>query len=766
MEKRENEKNKKMMIGKRLKCGLLAGMLFASRLAGGQAVSPGVPDFTNLTAPWVTATYGFTENPFLNRGIVGNRHQVITFQGKDYYTGGVLNFLPPGEGKVVKLGNENWGNEAESITYRFIVDADRPVLFLKFAVVFEDPKHPLVDQPRFVVRIMDKDGNLVESCAEYDVSAREGIEGFQTSRLYNWILWRNWTNVGLDMSARAGEEIQVQFITYDCKRWGHFGYAYFTASCISRDLAMTGCNGKEFTVKAPEGFASYLWQDGQTTPSVTKVQTGEAMDLACEVTSATGCCFTLSAHITPEPVVPPRPEIYDTICVGDAYTRHNYDLPSQTETGTFKFSNSYLNLSDCGNSGKTNLHLTVLPRYYPVEAAICPGEDYTEGGFSILQPEPGVHFDTLRLSSPTHPCDSIVTLKLTVYPRLSTGHEIVGESTLCAGAQAVYSIDEDWEDGLVSWTFPAGFYPLSGMRTTRVKVQATSEAESGNIIVRYGRGDCSFSPAPLRVTVHPAYWEVHSDSICTGSEYHGYGFDVPRQDTAGYRIFSHTYTTQQGCDSVVTLNLHVFSTPQLRIVSTDSVLCAGEEVTLQAWSGKGPFVVPPAVTVGDIYCTDGSVVKLEDYPASGKTAEGVVFHVDESGEHGWIVHLTDQSASCRWLDEGLELPELSWTDGAENTRLLREKSTPANDVSVFVVDFDNGWYLPALGQLGRLYANLPVVNKSLNSVSGGVFDVGEDWGYWSSYGAFGAWGFCLENPGTQVWRENVTQRRVRSVRSF
>lgn len=606
----------------------------------------------------------------------------------------------------------------------------------------------------------------MESCAEYDVSAREGIEGFQTSRLYNWILWRNWTNVGLDMSARAGEEIQVQFITYDCKRWGHFGYAYFTASCISRDLAMTGCNGKEFTVKAPEGFASYLWQDGQTTPSVTKVQTGEAMDLACEVTSATGCCFTLSAHITPEPVVPPRPEIYDTICVGDAYTRHNYDLPSQTETGTFKFSNSYLNLSDCGNSGKTNLHLTVLPRYYPVEAAICPGEDYTEGGFSILQPEPGVHFDTLRLSSPTHPCDSIVTLKLTVYPRLSTGHEIVGESTLCAGAQAVYSIDEDWEDGLVSWTFPAGFYPLSGMRTTRVKVQATSEAESGNIIVRYGRGDCSFSPAPLRVTVHPAYWEVHSDSICTGSEYHGYGFDVPRQDTAGYRIFSHTYTTQQGCDSVVTLNLHVFSTPQLRIVSTDSVLCAGEEVTLQAWSGKGPFVVPPAVTVGDIYCTDGSVVKLEDYPASGKTAEGVVFHVDESGEHGWIVHLTDQSASCRWLDEGLELPELSWTDGAENTRLLREKSTPANDVSVFVVDFDNGWYLPALGQLGRLYANLPVVNKSLNSVSGGVFDVGEDWGYWSSYGAFGAWGFCLENPGTQVWRENVTQRRVRSVRSF
>lgn len=752
---------------KGLKCLILTGALFASQLLRAQTVCPGVPDFTDITAPWVTATYGFTDDPFLNQGIVDDRHQVISAQGTDKYTGGVLNFLPAGESRVIKLGNEKCGDEAESITYRFIVDAERPVLFLKFAVVFQDPQHPQEAQPRFVVRIMDKDGNLVESCAEYDVSARAGIEGFQDSRLQNIIRWRDWTNVGLDLFSRAGEEVQVQFITYDCKWHGHFGYAYFTASCISRDLTLTKCEGREFTVDAPEGFASYQWQDGDTTTSVTKTKSGGEMDLTCGVTSATGCRFTLSAHVTPTPVVPPAPDLYDTICVGDAYTANNYDLPPQTEIGTFKFSNTYLSLSDCSNTGKTTLHLTVLPRYYPIEADICPGEDYTENGFNIRQPEPGVHFDTLICSSPTHPCDSVVVLKLTVYPRLSMGHEIEGDNIICAGSQTVYSIDEDWEGGVVSWTFPPGFYVLSGEGTTQVRVQATSEAESGDITVRYGRGDCSFSPAPFHVEVRPAYWEVHTDTVCTGSEYHSHGFDIPAQDTAGFGIFSRTYATWQGCDSVVTLNLHVFDTPQLRVIPTDSVVCAGDAVTLRAWSGSGDFVTAPAVAVGDIYYSDGTVGKLKDYrPGGGREAMGVVFYVDESGEHGWIVHREWQASATAWAQRELQLPELDWFDGYENTRVVREKCS-RQDGAFFNVDFANGWYVPSIGQLTVLYGNIPEVNGSLKRIGNGkVFDTDSDWRCWSSFNdsAPGTWGFYLDNTGAQM--SGAGTCKVRAVRSF
>ena len=61
---------------------------------------------------------------------------------------------------------------------------------------------------------MDKDGNLIDVCAEYDVSARDGIDGFRTyDKIGLPIRWRDWTSVGLDMSAYAGQEVQVQFVT-------------------------------------------------------------------------------------------------------------------------------------------------------------------------------------------------------------------------------------------------------------------------------------------------------------------------------------------------------------------------------------------------------------------------------------------------------------------------------------------------------------------------------------------------------------------------
>lgn len=43
---------------------------------------------------------------------------------------------------------------------------------------------------------------------------------------------------------------------------------------------------------------------------------------------------------------------------------------------------------------------------------------------------------------------------------------------------------------------------------------------------------------------------------------------------------------------------------------------------------------------GDVLCTDGSTVKAADYAGGSKTARGVVFYVDTTGQHGWAVKLT------------------------------------------------------------------------------------------------------------------------------
>ena len=106
------------------------------------------PDFTNLNGSNVTCQYGMFEDPFQYTGIASGRHTVISQQGSDPNTGHQLPFLPPGENRVVRLGNEQVGKQAEAITYQFTVNPDYAILLLKFAVVLEDPGHPAPAQPR------------------------------------------------------------------------------------------------------------------------------------------------------------------------------------------------------------------------------------------------------------------------------------------------------------------------------------------------------------------------------------------------------------------------------------------------------------------------------------------------------------------------------------------------------------------------------------------------------------------------------------------
>ena len=245
--------------------------------------------------------------------------------------------LPEGESRVVRLGNSKVFKEAESLTYHFVVDGDRSVLLLNFAVVFELPAHIIPHQPRFVLQVLDEYDRLLDACTEYDVYSREGIDGFQT---YYWanvpILWRDWTSVGLDLSAFAGEKIKVRLITYDCVQQAHFGYGYFTATCVSGKLEMEGCDGDGFTLKAPPGFASYLWNDGFSGPVRDEILGSDDLSLSCEITSATGCSFSMSAFISASAQTPSADTvIWDTICAGEPYISRYFNLPPLFETGTF-----------------------------------------------------------------------------------------------------------------------------------------------------------------------------------------------------------------------------------------------------------------------------------------------------------------------------------------------------------------------------------------------------------------------------------------------
>lgn len=759
---------------------LLLGLACVQHLAfaQGYVVSPTIPDFMDLNARCVVATYGNTDDPFLNTGVVNGRHTVISHQGTDPSTGGGLSLMPPGASKVVRLGNFQTNAEAESITYHFIVDANKSILLLKFAVVFQDPSHRLDEQPRFKVRIMDKDGNLIESCAEYDVSARPEIEGFNS---YNKagipVRWRDWTSVGLDMSAYAGREVQVQFVTYDCELYGHYGYAYFTASCVSSKLSLNECNGNNFTASAPEDFASYLWHNGDTTSATRWVKGVEDMNLTCEIASVTGCRFTLSGYVAGGELPTESKTIYDTICEGDPYTDNYYNLPPHYEIGDFTYYNTFFDLNTCRADVTNILFLNVQQRYYPIEARICQGMDYMEHGFDFRQPAIGIHYDTLRYVSAAG-CDSIIPLKLTVDFSFSTPNDIIGDAHPCFGNTSTYWIPNEAGFSYSRWDLPAGFYVIDAPNTTSLRVQVSDQAKPGAIVFHGGNG-CGNGQISFAVDPNPSYWQSVADSICLGDEYHGRGFHLPRNDSSGIYSYTQFNTTRKGCDSTLTLHLYVFEKPSVRIETLDSVLCQGNTVTLHAL-GKNASFSPqfvPKVAIGDLLCANNEIVKPDKYAGSGKTAIGIVFFVDMSGEHGWAVNVRNESDKCIWsslLIDISSLPNMGTYDlgcvdtaGYRNTKLIRAAGNAASYPAAWTVDFANGWYIPAVAQLNQLFSVMSDLDFSNTLVGGSPF-FGTATYYWGSteYDFEQVWG--VDNAGTlgRAYKYPVAGGILRSVRSF
>ena len=690
------------------------------------------PTFTDLTDTCVVCQYGYFDNPFQDTGIVFGRHTIITQQGADPYTGYQLPCLPPGEYAVVKLGNNQTGAEAEAISYNFIVNPDSAILLLKFAVVFEDPQHIPSWQPRFVMRVLNSNGQLVDDCAEYDVVASGNIPGFNTyiTSYGHRVQWRPWTNVGIDLSDYAGQLIQLQFITYDCRAGGHFGYAYFTASFINNKLVLNGCDGDEVTLEAPAGFENYLWDNNNSSTTATYTINDSTTTANCFITSATGCTFTLSGTFSSEPNIPTASTfVYDTICEGESYSDHFFNLPAQWDVGTHMFRNTFFNAINCtGGEVTTTLYLTVLPRYTHIYSALCQGSDYDEYGFHYSNLQIGEFTDSVVVVRPDN-CDSIIILHMTVSPSFSLPNVIFGETDVCCYEVYTYELANAYGLASFHWDVPEGVNILSGQSTASANLYFTDQAPNPAILSLTGSNGCGSGSIQLSVTHHPYYHTFFQDTLCSGNEYHNNGFDLARQDSVGWFTYINHYTTINGCDSVNIIQLLVINTPTLTTLSEPSEICVGESTIVHALGENSVFsedILPPVVTVGDILCTDNSIVKKTEWPVDGKTAMGVVFYVDSTGLHGWAVHLNEFSYAFGGLGTDIlslfnftnSRDALADLNGYLNTVIIRNTGNASTYPAAYIVDFADDWYLPAIGQLKILYPAIPTLNSTLQIVNG------------------------------------------------
>ena len=192
------------------------------------------------------------------------------------------------------------------------------------------------------------------------------------------------------------------------------------------------------------------------------------------------------------------------------------------------------------------------------------------------------------------------------------------------------------------------------------------------------------------------------------------------------------------------------------------------------------------VKIGDILCTDGSTVSPEQFASSGKIAQGVVFYVDNTGQQGWAVNLANESNEIDWVSSDHyydsydipDLPSLHYSrqaifdlDGYRNTEIIRATHGPDWYPAAWCVDFDNGWYLPAAGQLRWLNAYVNEVNESLMTINADpIVHPTPNW-YWSSTEQDAMHAFVVSDRGSTAnymkWNYyNTVIIGVRSVRNF
>ena len=761
------------MVSRKTILGVLLWGLFAL------TVQAQCPDFLDLTSNQVVGTYGHIIDSLMSIGIMPGHHTLITQQGTDPRTGGQLPLLPDGENAVIRLGCEQAGGEMESLIYTFTVDSDQPVLLLKYAVVLEDPGHDAMFQPHFLIQMLDANDELISGCMEYNVVSSPEIPGFQAYDPGNgvFVMWRPWTTNGFDLSAFAGQTVKLRLSTFDCAYQAHFGYAYFTARCISNKLSFSDCDGTEVTLSAPQGFETYLWNDGSTAISTTCMVQGDTV-ITCVANTVTGCQLTFSGTIVSQNVPMQDQDYYDTICQGDAYHNQGFELPPQMTEGDQVIHNVYYDITNCEEGATSTLYLHVVQRFYHIYDAACEGDDYNDYGFQFSQLSEGVMVDSTTVPRPGG-CDSTTVLHLTVNASFTLPNLISGPTTVCTRSVEQYSISNYEGLTFFEWNIPSGVSIVSGQGTNSVMLFFSQDAPATSTITLTGANGCGNGSIPLDVNVFPAYYDYYFDTVCIGSDYSQHGFQLGVQDSLGYFIFVHNDTTASGCDSITALQIIVAGVPEITALADPTVICVGQETELHAVGANASVTLSselPMVAVGDILCTDSTFVHPADWPC-GKVAMGVVFYVDDTGQHGWAVNLQDEPDSLIWgLLLSLDIPTLTnYTgafstmgdlDGYQNTASIRASGTAALYPAAYQVDFEHGWYLPAAAQLYRIGATLWAVNNSLQIVGGVPFPMDSERKYWSSTekSPFEAW--ALKNYSLFMAVNKSEWMPVRTVRNF
>ena len=151
---------------------------------------------------------------------------------------------------------------------------------------------------------------------------------------------------------------------------------------------------------------------------------------------------------------------------------------------------------------------------------------------------------------------------------------------------------------------------------------------------------------------------------------------------------------------------------------------------------------------------------------------GIVFYLLPNQTGGWVVALDDVDSMYQWGEWGWDVPDIiEWnnnltdTSGYGNTLSLRNLlQGDLSPYGVGHVDFQNGWYVPAITQLMWLFAQLPFIESKF-ALYGGTTLSGSLYMSSSEISLTAAACLDFQNGKPSNFVKNAI-RKLRAVRSF
>lgn len=519
---------------------------------------------TDLYSPSALFTTGIYNNPYSVGGVVDygyshpdSRHTICyDTSARDPNTGGLLQMVPEGATSSVRLGNPSTdidAPQAEAITYSLLVDTTSfELILLRYAAVLQDPMHDPSDQPRFRIEVLDSSFSPIDpECTSADFIANASL-GWNVAA--NNVLWKDWTSVGIDLTAYAGQQVYVRLTTFDCNEGSHFGYAYFTLECMRKTLETKACgNIDSNTFTAPPGFG-YRWYSNQSAATLSTAQsvTFAVADITyyCDLTKIDNenCLYTISA-----------------------YGGTRYPLASMDTTVTIAncgFDVVFINTSSVSADGIT-----------PIAGETCEsaiwdfgnGETSTHYHGQSHYDSAGTYIVTLISKIAGGTCTDTMVFPLTLaFPPHTP--RIEGPTTLCIGDTGTLRLYDAHPDSGSVWTAVDGGWIMP--------LQPSTYSMGANTFTLQTTDDwgCQFDLSHT-VTVNPVYRHEDTVHICTPMLPYNYSDTVflPGTTSAEYH---NDLRSAAGCDSSYHLWLTVSDAYAGLIFDTiDASICDNESYT-------------------------------------------------------------------------------------------------------------------------------------------------------------------------------------------